>query len=215
MPLFTVIMSTIILKESHSYKTYLSLLPIVGGVLMATVTELSFDLMGMLAATLSTLCFAVQNIYTKKSMREVHMHHLRLLLTLNQLATLFIFPVWMYTDAWSIISNAHKIKDIHWLALVLPVSGLCGFVQSVVAFSLLSFVSPISYSVINAAKRIFVISASLLLMKNPVTAYNVVGMVTAISGVALYNKIKSSVSTRYDKTFLPLTTKETLPLKII
>jgi solute carrier family 35 protein E1 len=182
---------------------------------MATVTELSFDLMGMLAATLSTLCFAVQNIYTKKSMREVHMHHLRLLLTLNQLATLFIFPVWMYTDAWSIISNAHKIKDIHWLALVLPVSGLCGFVQSVVAFSLLSFVSPISYSVINAAKRIFVISASLLLMKNPVTAYNVVGMVTAISGVALYNKIKSDVSTRYDKTILPLTTKETLPLKII
>lgn len=56
------------------------------------------------------------------------------------------------------------------------------------AFTLLSIVSPVTYSVANTLKRVFVIVVSILYFQNPVTMSNAIGIVIALTGIFLYNR---------------------------
>ncbi|GIY59759.1 solute carrier family 35 member E1 homolog [Caerostris extrusa] len=202
MPLFTVILSRIILQEKQTFKVYFSLIPIVIGVLIATASEISFNMIGLISALLATMGFSLQHTFSKKVLCETNIHHLRLLHVLARLAFMFFLPVWFIYDFRKILhdDDLFQQKDSFTILFLLFTDGLCNFAQNIVAFSLISLVSPLTYSVCNTAKRISVIAVSLILLGNPVTATNFFGMMLAIFGVLLYNKAKYDANQEKQKS---------------
>jgi len=206
MPIFTVILTRIMFREKHSKLVYLSLLPIIIGVAVATVTELNFELSGMASAFIGTAIFALQNVFSKSALRELKLNPLQLLSRMAQIALTICIPLWVLVDMpvmqhdINLTTGTEKMGLLGKLVLV----GCINFMQNIMAFSVLHLLSPLSYSVTNATKRILVISISIITMKNPVTIVNFMGMMTAVSGVFLYSRAKALQNER-SKKILPTT----------
>ena len=204
MPFFTVFLSRVILREKQTWKVYLSLVPIVVGVAVATLTELSFNMIGLLSALASTMAFSLQNIYSKKVLHDTGIHHLRLLHVLGRLALILFSPVWLLHDLRLLMydpSTGGSADLSYYILGLLFLDGILNWVQNIIAFSVLSIVTPLTYAVASASKRIFVIAVTLFVLGNPVTWMNMLGMTLAIVGVLYYNKAK--YDQRQEETALP------------
>lgn len=70
-PLFTLIISAIAFRKTHSRDTYLSLLPVILGVVFATYGDYSFTAWGFILTLLGTLLAALKTIVTN---RECTLH---------------------------------------------------------------------------------------------------------------------------------------------
>ena len=120
------------------------------------------------------------------------LHHLALLAIISKYAFIISIPTWIYMDVVTIFKTSNETPANLYGYLILD--GFLTFLQNIIAFTVLSLVSPLTYSVANSSKRIAVIIVSLITMKNPITFTNLFGMCTAVTGVLLYNRAKHEQS---------------------
>lgn len=200
-PLFQVAASALFLKSVFALPVYLSLLPVIGGVILASVSELSFTWMGFLSAMTSNVAFAARNIFSKLSMntpKGENMGPVNLFGVLTVLSTLMLAPFALLFDGWKLkagwlAATAGAGAAVTPLTLFgyIVASGFFFHSYQEVAFLALSNVHPITHAVANTTKRVIIMAVSILVFKNPLTQNGLIGSAIALLGVMLYSFAKN------------------------
>lgn len=211
-PLFTVLAYRVLFRIRYARATYLSLVPLTLGVMLACSTGLSTNFFGIGCAFCAALIFVSQNIFSKKLFNEADraeadaqnparrkLDKLNLLFYCSGLAFFLTLPIWFVTEGYSLVSDfindgiislSGKQGSLDHGALVMEFvfNGVSHFAQNILAFVLLSMVSPVSYSVASLVKRVFVIVVAIIWFGSSTTPIQAFGIGLTFLGLYLYDR---------------------------
>lgn len=194
-PFFSVILSAMFLGEVPSVWVVGSLIPIVGGVGLASLTEASFNWAGFWSAMASNVTNQSRNVLSKKFMvkKEESLDNITLFSIITVMSFFLLAPVAFFMEGVKITPsylqsaglNVGQICTRSFLA------ALCFHAYQQVSYMILQRVSPVTHSVGNCVKRVVVIVSSVLFFRTHVSPINSLGTGVALAGVFLYSRVKS------------------------
>ncbi|CBZ52832.1 hypothetical protein NCLIV_026210 [Neospora caninum Liverpool] len=201
-PVLTALLSGIFLRQIFTWQTYLSLAPIVAGVIMASVTELSFTWMAFWCALLSALGSSSRAVFAKRAMADrkqvgENLSSANMYALLTIVASLISLPLALFTEGAKVLAvwEASTGPDSPWtgpqILAKMCFSGFWYYMYNEVAYLCLEKVNQVTHAVANTLKRVVIIVASVIFFHTPVTTLGATGAVVAIAGTLLYSLSKT------------------------
>ncbi|KAG7026622.1 Glucose-6-phosphate/phosphate translocator 2, chloroplastic [Cucurbita argyrosperma subsp. argyrosperma] len=192
-PAFSVLVSRFLLGEMFPLPVYLSLIPIIGGCALSALTELNFNMTGFMGAMISNLAFVFRNIFSKKGMKGKSVSGMNYYACLSMLSLLILTPFAIAVEGPKLWAEGFQQalsqigpNFIWWLVA----QSMFYHLYNQVSYMSLDQISPLTFSVGNTMKRIFVIVSSIIIFRTPVRPINAIGAAIAILGTFLYSQAK-------------------------
>ena len=192
-PAVSAFLSAIFLNQFLPIPVYLSLIPVMGGVAMASLTELSFTWLSFISAMISNIASAARGIVGKKSMKKPigkNMNAPNLYAIMTILSSIATLPLCLLLESQSYKIVLTKIVNQglgNILAKQIFLSAIFYYLYNEVAFLTLDNVSPVTHALGNTIKRVVIIITSVLVFKTKMSLQGVIGSSIAILGVLLYS----------------------------
>ena len=190
-------LSAILLKQFLPLPVVLTLIPVMGGVAIASLTELSFSWLGFTAAMVSNFASAGRGIVGKMQMGKSvgkNMDAANLYAVMTIISSALCLPLALILEGkvllptLTAINAAGLSKSLYSKTLL---SAIFYYLYNEVAFLTLSNVAPVTHALGNTIKRVVIILASVIWLGSTMTRQGVFGSALAIGGVLLYSLAKN------------------------
>ncbi|KAF3329055.1 phosphoenolpyruvate/phosphate translocator 1 [Carex littledalei] len=204
-PFFSVLLSALFLRQQPSGMAIATLIPVVGGVILASFTEASFNWIGFWSAMASNLANQSRNVVSKKlmtneeeSLDNINLFSLITIISFFLSALIMIFTEGITFTPSYLQASGLNVREIYVRCLL---AGLCFHAYQQAGYMLLEHVSPVTHSVGNCVKRVVAHTTPLVLPNggwifpdylafvNCVDGFSVAGTGIALSGVFLYSRV--------------------------
>jgi len=174
----------------------LALVPIIIGVAMSTVSDVSFNMTGFIFACLGIFSTSYYQIFVKKKQQELKANPLQILwyqapqaAVLTFLCTPMLDEHIEYQTLSGILAEGLSSEQTV-VAGVLFLSCILAFCVNLSIFLVVGATSPISYNVLGHAKLLVILNFGIFYFGDDTNSFRLAGMALAFIGIVAYTHLK-------------------------
>lgn len=191
-PFFTAVLAYLMTRKREGWLTYVTLIPVVTGVIIASGGEPSFHLFGFIMCIGATAARAFKTVLQGilLSSEGEKLNSMNLLMYMAPVAVITLIPAALVMEQDVIrITIALARDDVTVLWLLIFNSALAYFVN-LTNFLVTKHTSALTLQVLGNAKGAVAVVISILIFRNPVSITGMAGYTLTVIGVILYSESK-------------------------
>lgn len=191
-PFFTAIFAYLMTFKREAWLTYVTLIPVVTGVIIASGGEPMFNLFGFIMCVGATAARALKTVLQGilLSSEGEKLNSMNLLLYMAPIAVVCLIPATLIMEENVVgitVALAREDRSIIWYLLFN--SALAYFVN-LTNFLVTNHTSALTLQVLGNAKGAVAVVISILIFRNPVSVTGMLGYCLTVIGVVLYSEAK-------------------------
>lgn len=193
-PAATVALQALIMRKSFDIRVYIALIPVVGGVTLASATELSFHMFGFLAALTSTIFTSANSIMAEVLLKgHVDMDSINTVYYMAPQIVLMLTPLAFFCE-WEAVQMWYGLEgDRTQVFIVIGISGILAFGLNFSLFYAIQATSAMTFNVAGNLKVAVAMLLGWLIYQNPMSVFSSFGCFITVVGCTWYGYIQHQV----------------------
>mmetsp|Transcript_4162 Transcript_4162/g.7726 ORF Transcript_4162/g.7726 Transcript_4162/m.7726 type:complete len:386 (+) Transcript_4162:206-1363(+) len=191
-PFFTAIFSALIMRKIESVNTYLALVPVVVGIILASGTEPLFHMFGFIVCVSATAARAFKSVLQAilLASEAEKLNSMNLLMLMAPISVAALVPATMVLEPGALSKASELASKNGGFILLLLLNSVTAYFVNLTNFLVTKHTSALTLQVLGNAKGVVATVVSILLFRNPVSTAGMIGYTITVFGVILYSESK-------------------------
>ncbi|XP_057738481.1 probable sugar phosphate/phosphate translocator At3g11320 isoform X1 [Arachis stenosperma] len=191
-PFFTAVFAYLMTFKREAWLTYLTLVPVVTGVIIASGGEPSFHLFGFIICVAATAARALKSVLQGilLSSEGEKLNSMNLLLYMAPMAVVFLLPATLIMEENVVGITLALARDDSKIIWYLLFNSALAYFVNLTNFLVTKHTSALTLQVLGNAKGAVAVVVSILIFRNPVSVTGMMGYTLTVFGVILYSEAK-------------------------
>ncbi|PSR95018.1 Triose-phosphate transporter domain protein [Actinidia chinensis var. chinensis] len=183
----TVLLETIFFMKKFSRNVQISLTILLLGVGIATVTDLQLNVLGSVLSLLAVVTTCVAQIMTNTIQKKFKVSSTQLLYQSCPYQAITLFITGPFVDGLLTNQNVFAFKYTRLVLAFIVLSCLISVSVNFSTFLVIGRTSPVTYQVLGHLKTCLVLAFGYVLLHDPFSWRNILGILIAVVGMVLYS----------------------------
>ncbi|OEL33164.1 putative membrane protein [Dichanthelium oligosanthes] len=183
----TVILETLFFRKKFSRTIQMSLSVLLLGVGVATVTDLQLNAVGSILSLLAIITTCIAQIMTNTIQKKFKVSSTQLLYQSCPYQSLTLFLIGPFLDGFLTNQNVFAFNYTSQVVFFIVLSCLISVSVNFSTFLVIGKTSPVTYQVLGHLKTCLVLTFGYVLLHDPFSWRNILGILIAVVGMVLYS----------------------------